>query len=162
LAKRGVDFHCQFVGDGPDRNMLESLITELNLGQRVKLLGQRTRSQIVELMQEADVLVAPSVPSQSGRREGIPVVLMEAMACGTPVVASDLSGIPELVDNEQSGLLTPPRNSSALASALMRLHDDPQLCRQLSRGARRKVLEQFDQLKNAGLLTQRFFAPNRL
>jgi colanic acid/amylovoran biosynthesis glycosyltransferase len=162
LMKDGIDFQCQFVGEGPDRPMLESLITQLELNSRVKLLGQRTRSQIVELIQNADVLVAPSVPSQSGRREGIPVVLMEAMACGTPVVASDLSGIPELVDNEQSGLLTPPRNSAALASALKRLKEDPLLCRQLGRGARHKVLEQFDQLKNAGLLTQRFSLSDRL
>lgn len=156
LQQRGIDFQCQLIGDGPDRNMLTQQIQELGLGRRVSLLGQRTRMQIVEMMQEADVLVAPSVPSQSGRREGIPVVLMEAMACGTAVVASDLSGIPELVENERSGLLVPPRDVEGLVAALERLHRDPALCRQLGRGARTKVLEQFNQHKNAALLTERF------
>jgi glycosyltransferase involved in cell wall biosynthesis len=156
LQERGVDFECKFVGDGPDRAALTEQIQGLGLEQRVHLLGQRTRTQIVELMQQADVLVAPSVPSQSGRREGIPVVLMEAMACGSAVVGSDLSGIPELVDHEQSGLLTPPRDVTALVAALERLHNDSQLCRQLGRGARDKVLREFNQSRNAELLTERF------
>jgi colanic acid/amylovoran biosynthesis glycosyltransferase len=156
LRDRGVNFRCQFVGEGPDRPALTAQIRQLGLESCVELVGQRTRSQIVALMQQADVVVAPSVPSQSGRREGIPVVLMEAMACGAPVVASDLSGIPELVKHEHSGLLTPPAYVAALADALARLQQDPDLCRRLGRGARATVMEEFNQQRNAAILVQRF------
>jgi glycosyltransferase involved in cell wall biosynthesis len=156
LQRRGVDFECKLVGDGPDREMLSEQIRRLGLGERVHLLGLRTRQEIVDLMRESTVLVAPSVPSQSGRREGIPVVLMEGMACGLPVVASDLSGIPELVEHERSGLLSPPGDVGGLVQALDRLQADPDLCQQLGRGARATVLEHFNQFRNATLLTQRF------
>ncbi|MFV1963871.1 MAG: glycosyltransferase [Pirellulaceae bacterium] len=156
LKDRGIDFECNFVGDGPDFASLSEQITQLGLDEQVHLLDQRTRLEIVSLMHEADVLVAPSVPSRSGRREGIPVVLMEAMACGVPVVASDLSGIPELIDHEECGLLTPPGDVDKLVDALTRLHVDTELCQQMGRGARAKVLEQFNQSKNASLLSQRF------
>ena len=78
------------------------------------------------------------------------------MACGLPVVASDLSGIPELVDDEVNGLLTPPGDVDGLVNALARLHIDAELCQQLGRGARAKVLAQFSQSKNASLLSRRF------
>jgi glycosyltransferase involved in cell wall biosynthesis len=156
LKDRGIDFECNVVGDGPDFESLTKQISQLALSDHVHLLGQRTRQQIVGLMHEADVLVAPSVPSQSGRREGIPVVLMEAMACGLPVVASDLSGIPELVDHEASGLLTPPGDADMLVNALARLYIDEELCQQLGYGARAKVLDQFSLSKNASLLARRF------
>jgi glycosyltransferase involved in cell wall biosynthesis len=156
LQRRGVEFDCQFIGDGPDRKLLQDLIDKLQLGDRVRLLGLRTRPEIVECMQAADVLVAPSVPSRSGRREGIPVVLMEAMACGLPVVASDLSGIPELVEHERSGLLAPPGDVDQLVAALERLQRDSQLCRMLGEGARERVVDSFNQSKNAARLAERF------
>ena len=97
LRDRGIDFVCQLVGDGPDEAALARQIAQGGLSDRVQLLGRRTREQVVELLAQADVAVTPSVPTQSGRREGIPIVLMEAMGSGVPVVASRLSGIPELV-----------------------------------------------------------------
>jgi colanic acid/amylovoran biosynthesis glycosyltransferase len=159
LREQGVDLLCQFVGEGPDRLDLEARIASAGLGEQVRLLGRRTRDEVAALLAEADVLVAPSVPTADGRREGIPVVLMEAMAAGVPVVASDLSGIPELVQHEQSGLLAPPRDSEALASALERLHADPDLRRRLAAAGRERVLAGFHLKRNAARLVEQLCAP---
>ncbi|MFQ5856327.1 MAG: glycosyltransferase [Anaerolineae bacterium] len=156
LKDRGIDFACHFVGDGPDREALTRQIAQAGLADCVQFLGQRTRAEIAELLRNAGVVAAPSVPTSIGRREGIPVVLMEAMASGVPVVASDISGIPELVEDEHNGLLVPPRDAWALADALERLHGDPALCRRLGQAGRNKVLREFDLHTNAAALAQHF------
>ena len=149
LRRRGVDVRCVLVGDGPDRRMLESLRDELDLADAVDLVGHRTREQIAAHIADADVLVAPSVPTSGGKREGIPVVLMEAMASGLPVVSSRLSGIPELVEDEVSGLLVEPFEVEQLADALQRLADDTDLRGRLGGRARERVLAEFDVRSNA-------------
>jgi colanic acid/amylovoran biosynthesis glycosyltransferase len=156
LRERGVAVRCRFVGDGPDHAMLEQRIAAAGLGDQVELLGRRTREQIAALLRETDVLVTPSVPTKSGKREGIPVVLMEGMASGVPVVASGISGIPELVDDQQSGLLTPPRDPQALADALERLAKKPAERRRFGLAGRAKVERDFDLRRNTRLLIERF------
>ena len=84
LALDDVAFTCRFVGDGPDRAALERQIADAGLADRVELLGQRKRDEVIALLEASDVLVAPSVPTRGGKREGIPVVLMEAMSAGVP------------------------------------------------------------------------------
>ena len=154
LAKKNIDFVCHFVGDGPDRKSLTDLARQLGISERVYFHGQQKRDRIAQLLQEADVLVAPSVPTSDGRREGIPVVLIEAMSSGVPVIASELSGIPELVLNERTGLLTPPRDVVAIANALERYYLNPALRRQLGEAGRKMVTEEFDLYKNAARLIQ--------
>jgi colanic acid/amylovoran biosynthesis glycosyltransferase len=156
LAESGADVACTLVGDGPDRAALVEQIAASGLEERVTIAGRRTRSEVAELLGRADVLVSPSVPTAEGKREGIPVVLMEAMASGVPVVASGISGIPELVEDGQSGLLVPPRDASALASALRMLHDDPALRERLARAGRQTVEREFDVRKNADELVRSF------
>jgi colanic acid/amylovoran biosynthesis glycosyltransferase len=156
LAETGIDLLCTLVGDGPDRRALTRQIAEGGLDGRVTILGERDRVEIAALLSSADVFAAPSVPTRSGKREGIPVVLMEAMSAGVAVVASRLSGIPELVEEEVSGLLVPPHDAPALASALRRLHDDPSLRGRLAHEGREKVLAEFDVRKNAAELVRRF------
>jgi glycosyltransferase involved in cell wall biosynthesis len=106
-------------------------------------------------MHRADMLVVPSVPTDSGRREGIPVVLMEAMATELPVIASGISGIPELVENERSGLLVPPADPQGIADAVQRLMDDRDLRRRIARAGRMTVMAEFDQATNARRLIER-------
>ncbi|MFL5757389.1 MAG: glycosyltransferase [Chloroflexota bacterium] len=120
LLAGGRTVTCLLAGDGPDRAQLEALASELGVSDAVTFLGARPRTEIVRLMHEADVLVVPSVPTESGRREGMPVVILEAMAAGLPVVASAISGIPEVVEDEVTGFLVPPRDPSALAAAIER------------------------------------------
>ena len=160
LAERGVDFECAFVGDGPDRERLGEQVVRAGLADRVQFLGRRMRAEVVRLLGEADVLVAPSVASRDGRREGIPVAIMEGAACGIPVVASDLSGIPELIEDGKHGFLVPPGDAPALADALQRLHADPSLRIALGREGRAKVLSEFDLDTNAAALAQRFRGGN--
>jgi colanic acid/amylovoran biosynthesis glycosyltransferase len=161
LAESGADVTCTLVGDGPDRAALARQIAESRLEGRVALAGRRTRAEVAELLGRAHVLVSPSVPTAEGKREGIPVVLMEAMAGGVPVVASGISGIPELVEDEETGLLVPPRDPPALAGALRRLYDDPALRERLARAGREIVEREFDVRKNAGELVRRFRAHAR-
>jgi glycosyltransferase involved in cell wall biosynthesis len=156
LHARAIDFVCNFVGEGEDREMLAEQIVKAGLSERVHLLGRRTREEIAALLQAADVVVAPSVPTKGGKREGIPVVLMEAMGSGVPVVASGISGIPELVEHERSGLMTPPRDSAALAAALERMYRDPALRQRLGEAGRDKVIREFDLLTNAAALAECF------
>jgi colanic acid/amylovoran biosynthesis glycosyltransferase len=152
LKEQGVDFICYLVGDGPFRTALEEQVEKLSLNNCVFFHGQRTHQEISDLLKEVDTLVLPSIPTSSGRREGIPVVLMEAMASGVPVVASGISGIPELVEDGVSGLLVRPRDPEALATALKRLDQDPALCQRLGQEGRNKVLQEFDLHTNADLL----------
>ena len=156
LVERGVDVSLNFIGDGPDRQSLREQASTANIADRVTFHGGKTHREVAELLGRAHVVVAPSVPTQDGRREGIPVALMEAMSCGVSVVASRLSGIPELVTDEQSGLLVPPRDAEAIARALQRLHGDPALRDRLGHGARAKVVEEFDLFKNAATLAGLF------
>lgn len=156
LQERGIDFMCHFVGAGPDQQSLARLAEQNALSERICFHGSRTRQEIARLLQDADVLAAPSVPTRDGRREGIPVVLMEAMGSGVPVVASRISGIPELVEHQSTGLLVPPRDATALANALELYFTDNKLRRRLGRAGREKIVRDFDLNKNAARLAQQF------
>ena len=155
-AGRGV--RCLLVGDGPDRGVLEEQVARLGLAEHVTFLGPRVRTEVIELMHEADILVVPSIPTSSGRREGLPVVLMEGMAAGLPVIASAISGIPELVEHEVTGLLVLPKDPQALASAIDRLLEDPELRRTIIAGGRRRVREEYDLDVLSAKLTRLFEA----
>jgi len=156
LRERGFNFECHFVGDGPDKKSLSELVEQVGLSDKVRFHGRLTRDEIARLLLDADVLTAPSVPTSDGRREGIPVVLMEAMGSGVPVIASNLSGIPELVNDQLTGLLVPPRDATSLADALECYLKDPGLRRRLGRAGREKVVGEFDLNKNAARLAQYF------
>ncbi|MDH4278036.1 MAG: glycosyltransferase family 4 protein [Acidimicrobiia bacterium] len=144
LKRRGRKVDVQFVGAGSDGPMLTDLATRLGVDDRVEFVGAVDHHEVIERYRSAHVLVAPSVASRDGRREGIPTVIMEAMAAGTPVVASDLSGIPELVVHEESGLLTPPGDPVAIADAIERLLTEPVLVARLTKNANRTVRDNFD------------------
>ncbi len=155
LHESGIDFVCHFVGDGPDKSALTELAAQAGLAEKMCFHGSQKQERIAQLLQDTDVLVAPSVPTSDGRREGIPVVLIEAMSSGVPIVASDISGIPELVLNEDTGLLVPPRDVAALANALERYYRDPAMRRRFGRSGREQVVREFDLYKNAAKLAQK-------
>ena len=158
LDADGVDFRAQLLGSGPNRQALERQVAEAGLGGRVFLDGARPRAEIAELMRSGDILVAPSVPTPAGDQEGIPVTLMEAMSTGLPVVASDLAGIPELVENGRTGLLVPPGDPVALAGAIARLCENADLRETLGRAGRERVRRDFDIDANTARLARRIQA----
>lgn len=131
-------------GDGPLRKKLEDLIYELSLEQNVQFLGPVEKKEVLKLYQETDIFVLPSVTAQSGDMEGIPVVLMEAMAIGIPVVSTFHSGIPELVKNGQNGFLVEERDSKELAKKLEFLIKDRGSWEGMGRNGRETVEKRFN------------------
>ena len=142
LERRGIAFDALIVGqDDKDGDALRRKIAEL--GSPVRLPGPLGPEALLAEYRRAGALCMPCrlLPSD---RDGIPNVLVEAMAAGAPVVATNVSGIPELVQHEVNGLLVGPDDPHALADALLRLHNDPQLTRRLTTNGRATVKERFD------------------
>lgn len=157
LSKLGVEWRCHLIGDGPDRRALESQARTLGLEGRVVFHGSCERERVRELLAGINVVVAPSVPTSDGRREGIPVVLMEAGACGLALVASRLSGIPELVVDGETGLLVEPGDAQGLARALARMAAEPETRARLGRAVRRRIESDFCLERNVAQLRLEMF-----
>jgi colanic acid/amylovoran biosynthesis glycosyltransferase len=157
LQQRGVGFHCDLVGSGELRADVERCIASVGLSQRFTVHGPQPRPAVRRLLQAADVKVLPSILASNGMREGIPVALMEAMACALPVVSSRLSGIPELVDDGASGLLVAPRDSMGMADALEKLAQNAALRARMGLAGRTIVERDYDLVTNAGKLATLFF-----
>lgn len=152
LKARGKSPRVLLIGDGEDRAKIEEQIARAGLSETVHLLGHQTRDRVSELLGEADMAVQPSIVTANGKMEGIPVALMEALACEVPVVATNISGISELVRHETTGLLVPEKDSKALADAMERVMNNPSLARKLAQAGRELVLREFDLKRNAARL----------
>lgn len=144
LQRQGIGVQYTIVGDGPLRKPLEKLASGCTLGDDITFMGGLTRGEVVSLLATADVLLVPSVTAQDGDQEGIPVVVMEAMATAMPVVASRHSGIPELVRNGETGLLAEERDEMGLVAHLGRLAGDAELRRALGARGRSAVERDHD------------------
>lgn len=156
LRDEGVSFECRLIGDGPLLPEIRRQIKQTALSSQIRLDGARTYQEVVQELSRTDVLVLPTAPTASGQREGSPTVLKEAMASGLPVVASRVGGIPEIVDDQSTGLLTPARNAVALAAALRRLSEDPDLRRRLGRAGREKAVKEFNLAVNTAKRAELF------
>jgi len=140
------------VGDGPLRATLAERTRALGLDSHVEWVGAVGQDDIQPHYAAADLFVLPSLA------EGLPVVLMEALAKGVPVVSSGMMGIPELVEHNRGGLLVPPGDHRALADALEQMLRDEALRRATAEQGRARVLEQFDLRRNIAGLTRLFAA----
>ena len=149
LRDRGRPFSCHIVGTGALKRSLTRLIHRLHLEPLVTLEGALDQDAVVGWYRRATVLALPCRVARDGDRDGIPNVLIEAAACGLPIVTTPVSGIPELIEDQRSGLLVPPCDPTALAEAIERLLQSPDLRDHLRRAARKKVEEQFDVRRNA-------------
>jgi len=136
VAKKYPDIEYKIGGDGPLTKNLQDLINQLGINEKVKILGFQLQEEIVELFNYADVFLAPSVTSKDGDIEGIPVVIMEAMARGLPVLSTYHAGIPELVQHGISGFLVPERDPDALAEKLEYLIENQNLWAKMGRAGR--------------------------
>lgn len=144
------------VGEGRERKRLEALASELNLGGSLRMAGALTPKQVREELARAHVLVAPSVRTSKGDSDGLPNAVLEAMACGRPVVGSRLAGIPEAVDDGANGLLFPPGDDEALAACLVALGRNRTLLTKLGDFARRTAIERFSLERSAQGLSEAF------
>ncbi|TCM78971.1 glycosyltransferase [Rhodovulum steppense] len=136
------------VGDGEDRTTLEALAAPL--GNAIRFTGYLSQQEVTALLARADALVLPSFA------EGVPVVLMEAMASGKPVIATQVAGVAELVENGVSGYLVPPGDATALADRILRLAADPEARRAMGRAGRAYVEREFDIRREAVWLASLF------
>jgi len=144
LKERGYHFTCHIVGEGPLRQELETLITHLGLEDTVVLCGAIPHTDVIEEYRQAALFVLPCIVALDGDRDGIPNVLIEAMAMEVPVVSTCHSGIPELVQDRSNGILVPPGDLETLAGALAELLGDPELRRSFGQRGRKRVQEDFD------------------
>lgn len=156
LREQGVPFVCRLIGGGEERSKLERAIHLAGLKNQIHLLGPLPQEEVASLLPSADVYVQPSVVTPAGKMEGIPVALMEAMACGIPVVATALSGVPELVQPGVTGYLVPPGDAQSLANALREIYQDMDTAQQIARRGREKVLREFDLRQNVAQLSVLF------
>jgi glycosyltransferase involved in cell wall biosynthesis len=156
LRDRGRAFQLRIVGEGPERASLERLRRDLGLADIVEFAGSRSQEDLIEIYREATLFALPCRVLDDGDRDGIPNVLVEAMATGLPVISTDISGIPELIDHGKDGLLVQPRNLEALADAIDLLLTDAALRQQLGDEARCKVERSFDADAVARQLATRF------
>ena len=152
LRDHGVEFECEIVGTGRLEDDLAARIAEQQLGDRISLLGSLPQRSMRERLYRARVLAAPCVIAEDADRDGLPTVLLEAMACGTAFVSTDVTGIPEILEHQKTGLYVPQGDAEKLAAACARLLKDAGLRRQLTIGARALVERQFDINDNAALL----------
>lgn len=144
LAKTNSRIEYNIIGDGPLMNPLQERIKELGVESTVKLLGWKQQDEVVEILNNSHILLAPSVISKDGDQEGIPVVLMEAMAMGLPVVSTLHSGIPELVKDGVTGFLAPERDVDALADKLNYLIEHSELWIEMGQAGRKHVEEHYN------------------
>lgn len=161
LRDRGVDARCRIIGQGPLRSSLEEQITRAKLVGIVSLEGPRPQTEVAQVVSEAAVLVAPCRVGSDGNRDGLPTILLEAMALGTPCVATPVTGIPELIEDGSTGLLVPEEDAPALASAMARLLEDAELRARLAAAGRARVERHYDARRNAASLRRLFGVDTR-
>lgn len=156
LVDHGFAVRCEIVGEGPLRPALDALIRQLHLEDVVILTGALPFPEVVPRYRRANAFVLPCIVAPDGDRDGIPNVILEAMASGVPVVSTPVSGIPEVVHHEVTGLLVPEGDAPAIANAVERLLGDPALAERLTANGRALVLREFDPERNVGALLDLF------
>lgn len=152
LRRTHPDLRLTLIGDGPERAALESRARLLGIADHVDFLGYKSQTEVANALRDADIFVLPSFA------EGVPVVLMEAMASELPVVTTRIAGVPELVRDGDSGLLVPPGDADALRAALTRLLDSPDLRRRMGRVGRATVASGYNVGIEAAWLSDLFRA----
>jgi glycosyltransferase involved in cell wall biosynthesis len=150
LRKRGVPFHLTIIGEGSERKNIESEIKKHQLENYISLVGAKTQDEVATLLPLADCYVQSSVS------EGIPVALMEAMACELPVVSTKITGIPELVLDGETGILVPTHDVTNMASALEKLYNEPALRLAMGKRGRDWVAKEFTLERNGRKLVSLF------
>ena len=153
LTRLKFPFRLSITGEGPERERLANMIATNGLADRVTLEGSLTHAELPAAYERAHVVVVPSIQDRSGDRDGLPNVVLEALASGRPVIASDISAIKSAVRHGETGLLVPPGDPVVLAHALEQLNPQPALREKLGRKGRARVERDYE----VGRCTQRFY-----
>jgi len=168
LKQKNYEFQCQIVGTGSLESLLRQQIIDLNLQSCVEIVGPRPQNEVFQLVQQAAVFAAPYVIGKDGNRDGLPTVLLEAMALGTPCVSTDVTGIPELVRDGETGLIVPQHDAKELAmpaagfaNALGKFLTDSALRVNLATQARQLIEAEFDIERNSEVLRDLFLTQRR-
>ena len=148
LIAKGYDLELRLGGDGPSKAHLQALTRQLGIADRVKFLGFLTEEEVISELHAADLFVLPSFV------EGVPVSAMEAMAVGVPVIATNIAGTYELVENGKTGILIRPSDAQALADAVIGMIEDYGFRKRAAELARRKVVDEFDVDKETAKLNR--------
>ncbi len=156
LKEAGVEVTCDLIGEGEQRPLLEKLIEAFDLKDQIRLRGVMAQDQVRAHIQQAEIFALPSIPDRHGNMDGIPVALMEAMALGTPVISTHVSGIPELIEHQANGWLCAPKDVNGLAAGLQALLKDASLRERLACAARQRIEDDFDCRKEADKLLKLF------
>lgn len=161
LADEGVEFECEIIGSGELETELRQQIEMLSLSGRVVLTGPLPQNVVREKIGSATVFAAPCVIGPDGNRDGLPTVITESLALGTPCISTGVTGIPEIIRHEKTGIIVSQRNSLELAVQLKRLLNDQALCQTLATNARKLVEEEFDARKNVNEIQMLFQQSDR-
>ncbi len=146
------DFNYLIAGDGPLKNQLQLDAKKLDLSDNVNFLGIVNRKEVIELLKTSTIFLLPSVTAQNGDKEGLPVVLMEALASGIPVIASKHSGIPEIINDGNTGLLFQEKDVTKLAEKVLFMINNTEVTKQLIRNGSQLVKKEFHEKKLVALL----------
>ncbi len=144
LDEKGIDFSYKIVGDGDEREQTLAILEELGLSEKCTWLGTKTHEEVLELYRQADLFAIGCKIAENGDRDGIPNVLAESMAMSVPVVATTVSGIPELVEHGKTGLLVESGDYEAMAEAMEKMLTDQEFRQSVIPAAKERVHEIFD------------------
>ncbi|WP_070968824.1 glycosyltransferase [Vibrio sonorensis] len=156
LKHQAVRFQCHIIGSGDLYQRLEEKIEALGLIDCVSMLGALPQREVKQKLHQSSVFAAPCIVGRDGNRDGMPTVLLEAMAMGTPCISTDVTGIPEVLEHQKTGLMVEQNSPNDLAKALKRLLLDGRLRREIAQRARHKIEQEFDVDKSAQRLRDCF------
>jgi len=148
LIESGVDFHLTMAGDGPERRRLVHLTEEYGLTDRVDFLGHVPHNRVPGLFRQADLFVMPCLVARRGDRDGLPNVILEALAFQVPVVATDVNGVNEAVLPGKTGWLVPPEEPRLLAQSMSEALSHPEESQRRAQAGRELVQREFDSRTN--------------
>lgn len=148
LRQKGYAFKCTIIGNGPLESRLRNEISQLNLEPYVTLLPPVSQRELFEYYRTADIFALACEVQHDGDRDGIPNVIVEAMAMNVPIVSTNISGIPECLEHKRNGLLVPEKDSPAMADAMAKILDQPEQAKAFGLAGRKKVEQDFDALRN--------------
>lgn len=150
LKKNEIDFDCQIIGYGPLKDDLIAQIKYLELENEIKLLGKLSPSEVVNYLKQSDIYILPCTTNlKTGDMDGIPTSILESMSVGVPVITTPISGIPEAIENNKTGILVDPNNSMQIYAGIVQLANNHKLRNEIVKNARKKISEDFDYLKNS-------------